>query len=86
MAGRGMDRVCLWMSSVPAVRSLCFRAVFCMPVFKIEHESKRKGRDVCVISVVWAIVIAVVTAGIGIAVGYFYRKSYTEKKIGRTEE
>ena len=38
------------------------------------------------ISVVWAIVIAVVTAGIGIAVGYFYRKSYTEKKIGRTEE
>jgi len=38
------------------------------------------------ISGILAAVIAVVTAGIGAAVGYVYRKGHTERKIGRTEE
>ena len=35
---------------------------------------------------IWTIVIAVVTLAIGCIIGFAYRKSVAEKKIGRAEE
>ena len=37
-------------------------------------------------SPILAIRIAIVTCVLGVLIGYMYRKSYTEKKIDRTEE
>ena len=37
-------------------------------------------------SPILAIGIAIVTCVLGVLIGYMYRKSYTEKKIDRTEE